>query len=406
MSKLDIRVKKFGGTSVGSIERIESVADRLYRAHQNGERFVVVASAMAGETNRLIRLANELHSGFKGPAYDMLLASGEQVSIALLSLALQKRGLKSLPLLAYQLRISTDSIYSKARIKNIDAKRLVSMIEEDEIPIVAGFQGVDEHDRITTLGRGGSDTTAVALAAALESSVCEIYTDVDGVYSADPRIVPDARKIELLNYDEMMEMAALGSKVLHFRCVEIAAKYNVPIHVLSTFSENPGTMIQKEVAAMELESPVVSSVTHDSKVAILQAEPVPNGVEFLANLFHTLSEKEIIVDIIAQAQGLKGQRIAFSISDEDIQEGFEVLKSLVPESSSLLTLENMAKVSIIGVGMRSHSGVAARFFKVLAARDVDLKLVTTSDIKMSAVIPRALVNEIVQALHAEFHLGQ
>ncbi len=406
MSKLDIRVKKFGGTSVGSIERIEHVVDRLYKAYQNGERFVVVASAMAGETNRLIRLANEIHSGFKGPAYDMLLASGEQVSIALLSLALQKRGLKSQPLLAYQLRISTDSIYSKARIKNIDADRLISMVEQNEIPIVAGFQGVDDHDRITTLGRGGSDTTAVALAAALEGSVCEIYTDVEGVYSADPRLVPDAKKIEVLNYDEMMEMAALGSKVLHFRCVEIAAKYNVPIHVLSTFSENSGTMIQKEVAAMELESPVVSSVTHDSKVVILQAEPVPNGVEFLANLFNTLSEKEIIVDIIAQAQGIKGQRVAFSISDEDIQEGFEVLKSLVFESTSITTLENMAKVSIIGVGMRSHSGVAARFFKVLAARDVDLKLVTTSDIKMSAVIPRALVNEIVQALHAEFSLGQ
>lgn len=404
MSKLDIRVKKFGGTSVGSIERIEHVADRLVKAYESGERFVVVASAMAGETNRLVRLANEIFSGSKGPAYDMLLASGEQVSIALLSLALQKRGLKSQPLLAYQLRISTDSIYSKARIKNIDAQRLFDMVEQNVVPIVAGFQGVNDQDHITTLGRGGSDTTAVALAAALDSSVCEIYTDVEGVYSADPRIVPNAKKIDLLNYDEMMEMAVLGSKVLHFRCVEIAAKFNVPIHVLSTFSENAGTIIQKEAYPMELEAPVVSSVTNDSKVAILQAEPVPPGVDFLAQLFSTLSDKEIIVDIIAQAQGLKGQRVAFSISDEDIQEGHDVLKALVPGDSSITILENMAKVSIIGVGMRSHSGVAARFFKVLADKEVDLKLVTTSDIKMSAVIPRELVNEIVQALHDEFKL--
>lgn len=404
MSRLDIRVKKFGGTSVGSIERIEHVADRLVKAYKAGERFVVVASAMAGETNRLVKLANDIHGGFKGPAYDMLLASGEQVSIALLSLALEKRGLKSLPLLAYQLRISTDSIYSKARIKNIDAQRLIDMVEKNEIPIVAGFQGVDEFDRITTLGRGGSDTTAVALAAALNSTVCEIYTDVEGVYSADPRIVPHAHKIDVLNYDEMMEMAALGSKVLHFRCVEIAAKYQVPIHVLSTFSQNPGTMIQAEVNTMELEAPVVSSVTNDNKVAILQAEPVPNGVDFLAKLFNTLSDREIIVDIIAQAQGLKGQRIAFSISDEDINEGYEVLKNLVPADTTITTYENMAKVSIIGVGMRSHSGVAARFFKVLSEKEVDLKLVTTSDIKMSAVIPRDIVNDMVLALHNEFGL--
>lgn len=404
MSNLDIRIKKFGGTSVGSIERIEHVADRLHKAYQNGERFVVVSSAMAGETNRLVRLASDIHGGMKGPAYDMLLASGEQVSIALLSLALEKRGLKAQPLLAYQLRIATDSIYSKARIKNIDGKKLIDIIEQNEIPIVAGFQGVDEYDRITTLGRGGSDTTAVALAAALESSVCEIYTDVDGVYSADPRIVPEAKKINQLNYDEMMEMAALGSKVLHFRCVEIAAKYNVPIHVLSTFSETPGTMIQKEDQVMELEAPVVSAVTNDNKVAILQADPVPNGVEFLSQLFQTLSQKEIIVDIISQAQGLKGQRVAFSISDEDIKEGYEVLKSFVSKDTTITTLENMAKVSIIGVGMRSHSGVAARFFQVLADKNVDLKLVTTSDIKMSAVIPRDLVNEIINALHSEFQL--
>lgn len=399
-----ISVKKFGGTSVGSIERIEWVADRLAKSFQQGERFVVVASAMAGETNRLVRLANEAFSGCRGPAYDMLLASGEQVSISLLSMALQKRGLKAQPYLAYQLGIQTDSIYSRARIKNINTETLRAAIANDEIPVVAGFQGVDAHDRITTLGRGGSDTTAVALAAALDSPHCEIFTDVDGVYSADPRVVEKAQKIHRLSYDEMMEMAALGSKVLHFRCVEISAKYQVPIHVLSTFSEEPGTWIQKENSDME--APVVSAVTHDAKVVVLQAEPIPKGVDFLSQLFQVLSDKEIVVDIIAQAQGEKGPRVAFSISDEDTSAGKEILEQLTPKDASISIFENVAKVSIIGVGMRSHPGVAARFFKVLSEKQIDLKLVTTSDIKMSAVIPRDSVEDIVRELHKEFGLDK
>lgn len=400
----DVVVKKFGGTSVGSIERIEWVADRLLKDFNKGQRFVVVASAMAGETNRLVRLANDVFNGFKGPAYDMLLASGEQVSIALLSLALEKRGLKSQPFLAYQLGIQTDSIYSKARILNINTERIMASIGEDEIPVVAGFQGVDDLYRITTLGRGGSDTTAVAIAAALKSQNCEIYTDVDGVYTADPRLVPEAKKISRLSYDEMMEMAALGSKVLHFRCVEIAAKYNVPIQVLSTFSENEGTWIQKEVNHME--APVVSAVTHDAKIIVLQAEPIPQGVDFLAKLFTALSDKEVVVDIIAQAQGDKGPRVAFSIGDEDLEEGKNILKQLTPDSATISVYENVAKVSIIGVGMRSHPGVAARFFNVLSRKNVDLKLVTTSDIKMSGVIPRDCVEDIVRDLHKEFELDK
>lgn len=397
-----ISVKKFGGTSVGSIERIEWVADRLAKDYGKGERFVVVASAMAGETNRLVRLANQTFDGCRGPAYDMLLASGEQVSISLLSLALEKRGLKAQPYLAYQLGIQTDSIYSKARIKNINSEKITQVVQSGEIPVVAGFQGVDDFDRITTLGRGGSDTTAVALAAALKSPHCEIYTDVEGVYSADPRVVPEARKILRLSYDEMMEMAALGSKVLHFRCVEIAAKYQVPVHVLSTFSENTGTWIQKEVTNME--APVVSAVTHDSKVIVLQAEPIPQGVDFLSKLFRALSDKEVVVDIISQAQGEKGPRVAFSISDEDLTAGKEILSQLTPSTASISVFENVAKVSIIGVGMRSHPGVAARFFEVLSSKKVDLKLVTTSDIKMSGVIPRDRIEEVVQDLHKEFNL--
>lgn len=399
-----LQVKKFGGTSVGSIERIEFVADRLLKDYESGQRFVVVVSAMAGETNRLVRLANDVFSNYRGPAYDMLLASGEQVSIALLSMALSKRGLKAQPYLAHQLGIQTDSIYSKARITNIDSTKIFNAIENGEIPIVAGFQGVDAAERITTLGRGGSDTTAVAIAAAMQIPDCEIYTDVEGVFTADPRLVPEAKKIQKLSYDEMMEMAALGSKVLHFRCVEIAAKYNVKIHVRSTFTPAEGTWIESE--GDEMEAPVVSAITQDAKVVVLTAEPAPAGVAFLTDLFQQLSDKEVVVDIIAQAEGARGQRVAFSISDEDLHEGQEILKSVLPKDVSITVATDVAKVSIVGVGMRSHPGVAARFFSVLAQNNIELKLVTTSDIKMSGVIPRDKLEIAVQKLHAEFGLDK
>lgn len=399
-----LKVKKFGGTSVGSLERIEFVAERLLNDYNAGERFVVVVSAMAGETNRLVRLANDIYSNYRGPAYDMLLASGEQVSIALLAMALAKRGLGAQPYLAHQLGIQTDSIYSKARITNIESHKIVAAIEKGEIPIVAGFQGVDSSDRITTLGRGGSDTTAVAIAAAMQIPDCEIYTDVEGVYTADPRIVPTAKKIKKLSYDEMMEMAALGSKVLHFRCVEIAAKYNVKIHVRSTFTPAEGTWVEAE--GDEMEAPVVSAITQDAKVVVLSAEPAPAGVAFLTKLFQELSDKEVVVDIIAQAEGARGQRIAFSISDEDLHEGQEILKSVLPSDVTITVAKDVAKVSIVGVGMRSHPGVAARFFSVLAKNNIELKLVTTSDIKMSGVIPREKLEIAVKELHAEFGLDK
>jgi aspartate kinase len=402
--KSPLKVKKFGGTSVGSLERIDFVAERLLNDYNAGERFVVVVSAMAGETNRLVRLANDVYSNYRGPAYDMLLASGEQVSIALLAMALAKRGLSAHPYLAHQLGIQTDSIYSKARITNINSKKIFDAIERNEIPIVAGFQGVDSTDRITTLGRGGSDTTAVAIAAALEIPDCEIFTDVEGVYTADPRIVPNARKIKKLSYDEMMEMAALGSKVLHFRCVEIASKYSVKIHVRSTFTTAEGTWIEKE--GDDMEAPVVSAITQDAKVVVLSAEPAPAGVVFLTDLFKQLSDKEVVVDIIAQAEGVRGQRVAFSIGDEDLHEGLEILKSVLPPDVTITVAKDVAKVSIVGVGMRSHPGVAARFFGVLAKNDIELKLVTTSDIKLSGVIPREKLEIAVKQLHTEFGLDK
>lgn len=401
---LQIIVKKFGGTSVGSIDRIERVADRLAMDSKMGQRFVVVVSAMAGETNRLVALAQDILPGHRGPAYDMLLASGEQVSVALLSIALEKRGLKARPFLGFQLGIQTDSLYSRARITNIKTDTMLSSLQANEVPVIAGFQGIDEQHQITTLGRGGSDTTAVAVAAALGGVDCEIFTDVDGVYTADPRLVPNAKKIQSLTYDEMMEMAALGSKVLHFRCVEIGAKYKVPIHVRSTFTQTEGTWIKEENQNME--APVVSAITHDAKIVVLSAEPVPEGVAFLADLFRKLADKDIVVDIISQSKGAVGQRIAFSIPDEDFKNGQAILSEVATKEATLKVVQDAAKVSIVGVGMLSHPGVAARFFDVFRKQNIDLQMVTTSDIKMSGVIARNRLEDAVKALHTEFGLDK
>src|SRR5690606_33061910 len=268
-------VKKFGGTSVGSLERIEAVADRVLRDRAQGQRPIVVASAMSGETNRLVRLANDVNPYYRGPAYDMLLASGEQVSIALLSIALEKKGAKAVPLLAHQVGIQTDAIFSKARIKSIDTERLKRLVDNNVIPVVAGFQGVTEDDQITTLGRGGSDTTAVALAAALGSDECEIYTDVDGVYTTDPRVVDSARRLDKITFEEMLEMASLGSKVLQIRAVEFAGKYNVPLRVLHSFKEGPGTLITLE-EELSMEQPVISGIAFNRDEAKLTIRGVPD----------------------------------------------------------------------------------------------------------------------------------
>ena len=293
MNSNQIVVKKFGGTSVGSIERIEAVAERVIRDLNKGEKPVVVASAMSGETNRLVALANQIDSNYRGPAYDMLVASGEQVSIALLAISFEKRGYKAKPLLAYQLGIETDKLYSKARILNIKTEALHRWVDEGIIPIIAGFQGVDEEMNITTLGRGGSDTTAVAIAAALNSSSCEIYTDVPAVFTADPRLVPKAKEIAALSFEEMMEMASLGSKVLHIRSVELGAKHNVKIHLRTTFAEREGTWIVSEQNLAEyqkgkekMENPLVAGVTHDASTVVIKLNPIPSDTSFLANLFH------------------------------------------------------------------------------------------------------------------------
>lgn len=404
-----ILVKKYGGTSVGSIERIESLADRLVRDIGRGEMPIVVASAMSGETNKLIALAEQIDPDYRGPAYDMLIASGEQVSISLLAIALQKRGVKTQPLLAYQLGILTDSVHAKARIKDINADRLLKLVKAGIVPIVAGFQGVDEDDNITTLGRGGSDTTAVALAAAIKADECEIYTDVPAVFTADPRLVPKAREISRISYDEMMEMAALGSKVLHIRCVEIGAKYNVKIHLRSTFEEREGTWIVPEGEVME--QAVVSSVTHDANTAVFKLFPVPAGPGFLAELFKTLAARGVVVDIITQSEAddndpSKGQRLAFSVTKEDVPLTRQVLKDMVKDTVQVSSIENMAKISVVGVGMRNHPGVAARFFQTLATLNVPIHIVTTSEIKISAVIAQTDLAKAAASLHTEFALDK
>jgi aspartate kinase len=397
-------VKKFGGTSVGSIERIEHVASLIKREREKGKLPLVVASAMAGETNRLVGLGNQIDPLYRGPAYDMLVASGEQVAISLVVIALGKLGVPAKPLLAYQLGIETDNVYSKARIKNIVTDELEQLLRDNVVPVIAGFQGVDEDRNITTLGRGGSDTTAVAVAAALKLDACEIYTDVPAVFTADPRLVPKAREIGKLSFEEMMEMASLGSKVLHVRSVEIGAKHNVRIHVRHTFQEREGTWIVPEGEIME--NPVVSAVTHDAATTVFKLQPIPSKTDFMAQLFSALSEKGVSVDIISQSESAAGFRLAFSVTAEDEPLARSVLKDVLPKEVKLEVLDQVAKISTVGVGMRNHPGVAARFFSVLAKNNINVHLVTTSEIKISAIIDRPHLDAAARALHSEFSLDQ
>lgn len=404
MQMRSIQVKKFGGTSVGSIDRIDQVAETVIRSLGQVSP-VVVASAMSGETNRLVKLAHEIFPHYRGPAYDMLLASGEQVAISLLAMAIEKRGYRAKPYLAHQIGIVTDSMYSRARIQKIDNHILRRDIEQGIIPIVAGFQGVDEEANITTLGRGGSDTSAVALAIALKADACEIYTDVPAVFSADPRLVPRAREIAHLTFEEMMEMASLGSKVLHIRSVELAAKYGLKIHVRSSFEDREGTWVMDTIESME--KPVVTSVTHDANTAIIKISPLPIGVEILAQIFEVLSAKGVVVDIISQGQqDTTNQNLAFSVPTDDVALTQELLSKLLPSASGVTVMTDVAKVSIVGVGMRNHPGVAARFFQLLSKQKIPIFLVTTSEIKVSAVIPKEHLELAANSLHQGFGLDR
>ena len=398
-----IQVKKFGGTSVGSIERIENVAKRILKDKAKNKNMVVVVSAMSGETNRLIQLSRQINPLASGSAYDMLLASGEQVSIALLALALEKRGLPTQPLLAHQVGIKTDNFFSRARIKEIQTQKIKKCLQQGAIPLVAGFQGVTSEGRITTLGRGGSDTTAVALAVALGQTECEIFTDVPMIYTADPRLIGEARPIPKLSFQEMMEMSALGSRVLHCRAVEIAAKYKIKLHVRSSYEESTGTWILPKEEFME--NPLVTAVTHDLNTVILKMYPIPSGIDFIAKLFDLLAKQNISLDLISQSYNPEGQRLAFSITQEDLEETKKIAhKLLTPDK--IKVVDNVAKLSIVGVGMAQNPGVAWRFFKALNSVSANLHLVTTSEIKISAVINKDQLSPSAKALHQEFDLAR
>ena len=398
-----IHIKKFGGTSVGSIEKVQRVADRIAQDQKSGQRPVVVVSAMSGETNRLTQLARQIQPSHKGMAYDMLLASGEQVSVALLSLALEKRKVKATPLLAHQVGIRTSALFSRARIQSINTAPIRKCLKKGHIPLIAGFQGVTNGNAITTLGRGGSDTTAVALAVALKQKECEIWTDVPKVYTADPRLIEKAQPISKLSFEEMMEMSALGSRVLHCRSVEIAAKYKVKIHVRSSYEEGEGTWIVPKEELME--QPLVSAVTHDMNQVILKIYPAPKGTQFISKLFQKLAGQNISVDVISQSYNKEGQRLAFSISEEDLEESQNIVHKII-KPQKVYVIKNLAKLSIVGVGMAYHSGVAARFFKALSQLNLDLHLVTTSEIKISAIIDKKHLLPAKQAVHKEFNLDR
>lgn len=400
-------VQKYGGTSVGNIDRIKGVARRIIETRDLGNDVVVVVSAMAGETDRLLGLAYKVSDFPDARELDVILATGEQVSIGLLSLAIQALGYKARSFTGSQVRIYTDNAHTKARILNIDAERVLQALSEGEIAIVAGFQGVTAEDDITTLGRGGSDLTAVAMAAALRADVCEIYTDVDGIYTADPNIVPDAKKLSRVSYEEMMEMASLGAKVLQARSVEYAKNYGVPIHVRSSFNSTEGTMLVKEDA--EMEKVVVAGVTCNKNEAKLTVMRVVDRPGIAAKIFGAVAEANIVVDMIVQNISHDGYTdISFTLPKADYNRALEILSRAAKEigAEGVRGDERIAKVSIVGIGMRSHSGVASRMFAALAKENINIQMISTSEIAISCVIEDKYTELAVRALHEAFQLGK
>jgi len=400
-------VQKYGGTSVGTIEKIQNVARRVARTYDEGNDMVVVVSAMAGETNKLVALAEEMCEFPSEREYDVLVAAGEQVSIALLSMALQSMGYKAKSYLGWQIPIYTDNSSSKARIEEIQDTNIREDLHNGTIVIVAGFQGIDRDNNITTLGRGGSDTSAVAVAAALHADVCEILTDVDGVYTTDPRIVPEASKMEKISYDEMLEMASLGSKVLQLRSVEFAKKYNVVVHVRSSLNDNPGTLVTKEDADME--TVLVSGIAYNKDEAKIAVMRVPDKPGVAAQLFSPLSTANIMVDMIIQNVSHEGfTDLTFTVPRGDFKKALKIVEETATRigAAGVQTNESIAKVSIIGVGMRSHSGIASKMFETLSAEGVNIQMISTSEIKVSCVIDDKYTELAVRVLHEAFGLDK
>ncbi len=398
-------VQKFGGTSVGSVERIEAVAERIARHYAAGDRLIAVVSAMAGETNRLIGLARAMQTQPNPRELDALISTGEQVSMSLLSMALNKRGISAVSLSGVQVGILTDDAYSRARIKRVDTRRILRHLDEGRVVVVAGFQGVDIDGNVTTLGRGGSDTTAVALAAAVKATECQIYTDVDGVYTTDPRIVDGAQRLSKITFEEMLEMASMGSKVLQIRAVEFAGKYSVPLRVLSSFVEGSGTLITMEDIAME--APAIAGIAFNRDEAKLTVLGVPDTPGIAYQILGPIGEAGIEVDVILQNIGEHGKTdFTFTVSREDVGEASTILESVAP---NLLAADwkvdaRIAKVSVVGVGMRSHAGVAAAMFKALAEVGVNIQMISTSEIKISVIIEEKFLELAVRTLHSAFEL--
>jgi aspartate kinase len=407
MSK-SLIVQKYGGTSVGTLERIEHVADRIIKVRKTGVDIVVVVSAMAGETDKLVKMARSLSKNPARREVDMLLSSGERISASLLALALQSRGIAALSMSGRQIGLQTDSTHTRARITSIDARRARKMLNENHVIVVAGFQGINDKGDVTTLGRGGSDTSAVSLAVALGARQCEIFTDVDGVYTTDPRMVPQARRLDAVSYDEMLEMASLGAKVLQIRCVEFAHKYKMPLVVKSSFKEkegDKGTLICEEDPKME--QPLVSGIMCDKNQAKITLKEVPDQPGIAANIFEPLAAASISVDMIIQNVSDQGHTdLSFTMAREELDEAMVIMNKAAKKihATQISSDAKIAKVSIVGAGMRSHSGVAAQIFKTLSAHKINILMISTSEIKVSCIIEQKNSKAAVIALHDAFKL--
>jgi aspartate kinase len=396
-------VQKYGGTSVASVDRIKLVAQKVRAAKQAGNDVIVVVSAMAGETNRLISLAQQISEIPDEREKDVLLASGEQVSVALLSLALKELNQPARSYLGHQVRIATDKAYGRARIKSIDSTKIRAALKAGEVVVVAGFQGVDEEDNITTLGRGGSDTSAVALAAFLSAKACEIYTDVEGVFTTDPNICPEAKKLARISYEEMIELASTGAKVLEIRSVEFAKKYAVPVHVRSTFTDVEGTWLVEEDESMD--DVLVSGVSYDRNEAKLTLQRVPDRPGLAAQIFGPIAAANIVVDMIIQNASEDGTTdVTFTVAKADHKKALAIVENMVPalKAKGVLVDTDIAKVSVVGVGMRTHAGVAAKMFEALAAEGINIEMISTSEIKISVVIEAKYTELAVRVLHDTF----
>jgi aspartate kinase len=402
-------VQKFGGTSVGSTERINSVADKIISYRNQGHDVVVVVSAMSGETNRLLGLAHDIASQPSPRELDVLLSTGEQVTIALLSMALQQRGCMARSFTGGQVRILTDESHTRARIREIDDKKIRAELAQGRVVVVAGFQGIDEEGNITTLGRGGSDTSAVALAAALQADECQIYTDVKGVYTTDPRVVDDARLLRSITFEEMLELASLGAKILQIRSVEFAGKYKVPLRVLSSFEDDPGTLISLE-DENEMEAPIISGIAFTRDEAKITVSGVPDVPGVAYRVIGPVSDAGIEVDVIVQNVSADGTTtdITFTVKRADSEQTRQIIGRIAGDvqARDVSVDTKIAKISLVGVGMRSHAGIASKMFKTLADDSINIQIITTSEIKISVVIDEKYLELAVRSLHSAFELGE